>query len=387
MENGQKRASWTTWRAGSLLLIVALGVLLSSVSQATAQQICIVCKQTKGGQFYVSKNKYYKKDIHYCKACYDLSERCDVCQFPVLPKTGLRLPDKRVICAEHSSIVVMNENAAETLFVKARDEVMDIVRQYPPLPQLNIKFHLVTREDFVQEYRRTPGIDDPYSVQGLTISREREGEGKLQHDIYVVHGLTDETFLAVCAHEYTHAWLNERQKPTRLLHHDTREGVCELMAHKVATKLGYQREVTQILENAYTRGQIEVLLAAEKEYGLYKFIRWIDQGVDSWIDKDKLSQLLVVGAGAKDEEPSPVALNWVNAKPIPAPQKLSLKGLSGTGNRRFALINDATLGANEQGKVRLGNSNVVVRCLSISSNSVTVEIKGEATPRTLILGL
>jgi hypothetical protein len=42
--------------------------------------------------------------------------------------------------------------------------------------------------------------------------------------------------------------------------------------------------------------------------------------------------------------------------------------------------------ANEQGKVRLFDSNVVLRCLEIRKDSVVVQVSGESQPRTLKLG-
>lgn len=369
------------WRVGILTLFVAV----LSTDFARAFELCEVCRLTKAGNFYILKNKFYKRDFLICKSCHDLDDRCDICRLPVLTNAGLRLADRRVFCPEHAKTVVMDENKAADIFAQSKDEVMDLVRQYPPLPHLNIKFHLVTREDFVREYRRTPGIDDPYQLLGLTITRP-DKEQKLQHDIYVVHGLTEETFLATCAHEYAHAWHNERETPTRQLHKDTREGLCEWLSHKVVAKRGLKSEMARIEESTYTRGQVNAFLAAEKEYSFYKLVRWITDGVDSWIDGDKLQRVLVWRDGSQEAEEPAATVNWVQAKAPPAPQKLLLKGLSGAGARRFALINDATLGMGEEGKVRIGASNVIVRCISIQDNSVRVQVRGENSPRTLQLG-
>jgi hypothetical protein len=366
------------------IVLLLLGVLFG-VQTVQAGEICEICKLRREFGFLIMKSKYYKRDILICKPCHDLDERCDVCALPVLPKTGLRLPDKRAFCPDHSKTIVMDEVRASSIFDNARDEAMDILRQYPPLPRLNIKFHLVTREDFVREYRRRPGIEDPYTLLGLTHTRQDEN-GKLAFDIYVVHGLQEDTFLATCVHEYTHAWMNERAEPSRLFHKDTPEGFCEFLAYKVISKFRKERELTRILESTYSVGQINAFVAAEKEYGFYRIVQWIDKGVDSWVDIEKLPRLLALRDGTVADD-APVALNWAPVQVTKAPQKLILKGLSGTGTRRFALINDATLSANEEGKVRVGTSNLVVRCLVINSNSVTVQVRGETTPRKLLLGL
>src|ERR1051326_1927887 len=44
--------------------------------------------------------------------------------------------------------------------------------------------------------------------------------------------------------------------------------------------------------------------------------------------------------------------------------------------RQYALINNCTLQKNEEGKVRLGVTNVVVRCLEITQNSVVLQQRG-----------
>ena len=55
-----------------------------------------------------------------------------------------------------------------------------------------------------------------------------------------------------------------------------------------------------------------------------------------------------------------------------------LKGISGTAQRRFALINDCTLEKNEEAKVRIGKTNLMVRCLDISERSVVIQPRGSA---------
>jgi len=64
---------------------------------------------------------------------------------------------------------------------------------------------------------------------------------------------------------------------------------------------------------------------------------------------------------------------------------LILRGISGSASRRFALINDKTLQKDETARVRVGESNVVVKCISISSNSALVKIVGSEKPTELYL--
>ena len=67
------------------------------------------------------------------------------------------------------------------------------------------------------------------------------------------------------------------------------------------------------------------------------------------------------------------------------PNRLTLKGLAGRAQNRFALINNVTLRAGEEERVRVGASNVVVRCLAIGENSARIHVQGESSPRELCL--
>jgi len=51
----------------------------------------------------------------------------------------------------------------------------------------------------------------------------------------------------------------------------------------------------------------------------------------------------------------------------------------------MALINNHTFEANEEGKVRLGQSNVLIRCVAIREDSVVVQVVGSGGQQTLSL--
>ncbi len=366
-----------TW----LPVLVAIFLFLPSGLAGPAVEVCEACKSVIGGKMFLVEDKYHHKSRLYCEACTRAVTHCEVCAMPVHAQYGLHLPDGRAYCAEDVETAVMKEEVGKNLFSKARDEAVRILAPYPPLPKLNVSFHLVTREEFNREYRRTPGIDDPTALLGLTISPP-EKDGAIPHAVYLLHGIPQNQFLAVSAHEYTHTWLNERTKNTRQLHKDTREAICELLAYKVMGTLGLDEEQKRITEGTYTRGQFGVLLEAEKKYGFHRVIQWTDSGVDSWLESTNLARLLEL----RDvEAPTLLTPEWPRPVPTSVPDTLVLKGLSGVGVRRFALVNDATLMVGEEARVRLGNTNVLVRCLSIDSNSVSIQMGGEAVPRQLRL--
>ena len=66
---------------------------------------------------------------------------------------------------------------------------------------------------------------------------------------------------------------------------------------------------------------------------------------------------------------------------------LILQGISGTGAKRFALINGRTFEAGEDADVTVGRSKVHVHCLNIREDGVTVEVDGNRQELKLRPGL
>jgi hypothetical protein len=73
------------------------------------------------------------------------------------------------------------------------------------------------------------------------------------------------------------------------------------------------------------------------------------------------------------------------ATPIvtPAVVQLDLKGISGVGNRRFAIINNRTFETGEDGEIAVNSGRVRVVCKEIKDDSVLVLVNGQE--RTLHL--
>jgi hypothetical protein len=66
---------------------------------------------------------------------------------------------------------------------------------------------------------------------------------------------------------------------------------------------------------------------------------------------------------------------------------LTLKGISGTGDRRLALINDQTLGVGETVSIKIENRKIVIHCVQILENSALVRVEDKADPIKLQLGI
>jgi thioredoxin-related protein len=86
-------------------------------------------------------------------------------------------------------------------------------------------------------------------------------------------------------------------------------------------------------------------------------------------------------------EPVPDLPLFGGAPPAP-PQHFDdivLKTISGTKERRFAMLNNTTFAPGDTAKVKLQNGDVKVRCLEIRDKSVIVAVDGQTEPREIKL--
>lgn len=65
--------------------------------------------------------------------------------------------------------------------------------------------------------------------------------------------------------------------------------------------------------------------------------------------------------------------------------QISLKGISGSGIRRFALINNQPLAAGETALVKISTGQIHVHCWQVSENSAVISIKGDSVKKELSL--
>jgi hypothetical protein len=198
-------------------------------------------------------------------------------------------------------------------------------------------------------------------------------------------GLPRAELKSVCAHELSHAWVFENVPGARkkTLSRDAHEAFCELVAYKLMTSEEDEDQKTRIRRNHYTRGQIDLFIQADDNYGFNDIIDWMKYGVDSALHGDDLNRVRNVeipSARPKKSAPAPVYAR------VPAPSNsLVLKGITWNQNRPLAVINDRTFAPKEMGGIRLGETNTVIRCLSISETTVRIQFVSSGEERELKL--
>jgi len=361
-------------------LLALLCLFFSADLAAAAEDRCVVCGNRFGSQFYRFTRQGRDQKVLVCSSCAKLETSCYVCALPVKDK-GLHLSDGRVLCDDDAKTVVLTQDIAANLFDDVKREVQSLLSQLGPLPHHNINLVLEAKARLDKSGANLISGHDDSLLMGLTRTIGR-GDGIFEHTIYLLYGLTRERMIVVAAHEYGHTWLHENVR--RKLNHETVEGFCDWIAYKVIQPKS-ANETKVLYESNYSQGQSRAFIAAEKEHGFYHVMNWVKNGADPEIDAEHLERILALrDRGGSDNAAAP-AFVAVPTAPRANPTNLVLKGLSGSASRRFALINDGTFMANEQGKVRLGDSNIVLRCLEIRNDSVMIQVAGEPAPRALKL--
>ncbi len=359
-------------------ILLLLLTLAFSLVAADAPKRCAACQRLLAGTFFWATSPALKEKQAVCEACKNLKTACAICQLPV-PDPKHALDDKRVLCERDFAVGVFDEKEALRVFEEAKRDVHRMLRSYGVLPDNNITVSLVNGKTLTQLYQTLPSVHES-SLLGLTKSEVATPGRQFRHSIYLINGLGRARLAATAAHEFTHAWMHENIPETRKLEKDTVEGFCELVAFKLMSERRDEVEKKVILANAYTRGQVNAFVQAENELQFNRIIQWLKTGVDEQLEEANPRQVLAVKA-----EPPPVVWPPPNAVSTTVPETLLLKGISGTPSRRFALINDATVMKNEEARVRVGSSNVVLRCLEIRSRSVLVQLRGGNGPFELVL--
>jgi hypothetical protein len=355
--------------------------------QAAPDDFCAVCGDRIGGTVYRFTKLGRDEKVFVCGNCAKLDTACYICTIPVRQKYT-RLADGRLLCEEDAKTAVLTQDEAEKIFDDVKRDVQSILARLGSLPHHNIHLHLEAKPRLDKNGSNLISAHDDRLLMGLTRTKRGE-QGEFEHSIYLLYGLTRERLAVVAAHEYGHAWLHENVR--RKLNQDAVEGFCDWIAYKIISQKNAPFETKVLLDSDYSRGQSQAFIAAEKEHTFYHVMQWVKVGVDPEIDPEHLERVLAL----REQVTRGNSLAFTADAPpfsfAPAPVRIGptnfvLKGLSGSKGRRFALINDGTFEQNEQGKVRLGESNVVVRCLEIRDDAVLIQVVGEIERRTLKLG-
>jgi hypothetical protein len=361
------------------------GFLLAGPLRAEADR-CAVCGGPLGARVFMMQDSVTGEKKQVCQDCATLGTVCFVCGLPV--KTNYtELTDGRILCARDVRTAVLDEEDGKRICRETKESLDRLFSRFLDFPETNVTVVIVDRVH-LQELFKFAGHD--YVCPNVWGYMEtKTNRHHLEHHISLLSGLPLASFRATCAHEYTHAWLNENLSASRMksLSRDADEGFCELVSYRLMEAQNEEAQKKQILSNAYTRGQIHLFLEAERLYGFNDIVDWMKFGADDRLVGDDLRRIRNIElprAAARPATNSPV----YNPAPAPVPEALVLQGVfwsAGTREQPVAIINNRTLGVNEEGQVRVGKTNATIRCLAIRQDSVRILIVGSGEERELRL--
>jgi len=335
---------------------------------ATADD-CAICGQPINGTIYQMTDDVTARKVEVCGTCIQLP-RCFICSLPV--KNGTQLSDGRWLCSRDAQNAVTDINDVQNTFGQIHDYLDHLFARFTSFPT-NVYVSVIDRVDVDSMFQLVGKSFESPNVLGVTQPYTTD-EGVKRYKISLLTGQPLAQLEEVCAHELSHAWVGENVSPERhsRIDRDAEEGFCEMMGYLVMDAMGEEGEKKRVLENAYTRGQVELFIAAEQQYGFDEILDWMQYGVTSRLEDGHLDEVRDVKMPDSQAVVNFDSRKEVGSKPPPVPSSLQLQGIM-WGSMPSAIINGRSFFAGDEMKVPLAQSSVTIRCLSITKTSVEIQ--------------
>ena len=366
---------------GRRFLIVAS--LLCLGLPALAQNICASCGKPIYGTVYLVTDKVTGEKKMVCGDCV-LLPRCFLCGLPA-NDTGLTLPDGRHLCVRDAKTAVLDAAEAQRICAGVDDDLDKLFSRFTSFPK-NVDVSFIDRVDVDSEFDTVGHTFESPDLLGWMVTTTNDNH--IQYKIGLLLGLPPANLKAVSAHELSHTWVRENLSPERhaQLGRDAEEGFCEMVAYLLMDSQNEDGMKKFILSNHYTRGQVQVFLAAEQKYGFNQILEWMQYGEASRLTPDNLDEVRNVktpGQMVGRKPPAPAASRPSSgttatvtagnaaARVAAGPATIQLQGILWGGNP-MAVINGRSFFANDQFSVKVGTNSVSLRCLAIRQDSARV---------------
>lgn len=349
-------------------LKVFFTVLFACLALAARADVCAICGEEIHGQTYFVTDRVTGEKVEVCSNCINLP-RCFICGLPV--KDGVQLPDGRWLCARDAKEAVLNADDATRIFNNVEDDLDKLFARYTTFPT-NVDVSIIDQVDVdsVMNNSSVENSDVLGFTQGVTV------DGQKRYKIGLLTGQSAAQLEEVCAHELSHAWVGENVPPERhaRLQRDTEEGFCEMMGYLLVDSKGEEAEKKRVLANAYTRGQVNLFVEAEQEYGFDEILDWMQYGVTDRLEEGHLDEVRDIKMPVSNFKANLAAQNIPTSAPIPTavPATLRLQGIMWS-SLPSAIINGHSFFAGDESTVLVGQSRVTIRCINIGKTAVTLQ--------------
>ena len=368
-----------------LWIVLLLAGLCFGPSLSARGDVCAICGRSISGTIYLVTDKVTGEQKEVCSDCIKLP-RCAICGLPVIKETGLELPDGRYLCARDARTVVLKADDARQICSQVKDDLDRLFSRFTVFPD-NVDVSVIDRIDVDSMFAKEGNNFESPDLLGCI--RPETVNDQTRYKMSLLTGLPLAQLKETCAHEYSHAWVGENVPKERRarLGRDAEEGFCELVGYLLMDSQNEEVEKKRVLQNHYTRGQIDLFIEAEKRYGFDQVLDWMKYGEAAQLEAGHVDEL----RNAKMPSAKPVANNpaiYINNnntnQPATAPATIKLQGVL-WGNQPVAIINGRSFFSNELKQVKIGGTNVTVRCLEIRKKSVRIQNIDSGTEQELSL--
>lgn len=360
-------------------------LLLISQLAGAVGDICVTCQKEIRFSVYTREDKVTHTRKFLCSDCLALPDCCYLCSIPVR-KDFSRLPDGRVICQRDGGTVVLDDRAAAEICDQVKKDLDRQFVRFLTLPEDQVSVQLMDRIKLLELYKI---IGNDYSCPNtLGCTETKFRAGKRFYEISLLSGQPRENLMTTCVHEYAHTWINENvPAPRRVrLGKDAVEGFCELLSYLFAEQQGLPTAQSNILANYYTRGQIQLFIAAQQQYGLPDIVDWMKSGEDRLLMREDLSRVRRLGEAPKPEPTAATRPKLASPAPGPKlPDRLTLQGIVWSKTQPMATINGNNFSLNQEQTLALSAGKIAVRCLEIRPTAVVLKTNNAAEPLLLEL--
>jgi Protein DA1 len=355
-----------------LLIFLALLCLgFGGSLAARAQDVCAICGKPIQGPVYIMTDEVTGEKKLVCSDCIKLP-RCSICGLPV-KENFTELPDGRYLCERDAKTVVLKADDAERICAGVKDDLDKLFSRFTSFPD-NVDVTAIDRIDVDAMFHRAGNNFESPDLLGCI--QAVEVNGARRYKMSLMTGMPTAELKETCAHEFCHAWVGENvNRAQRGLGRDAEEGFCEMVGYLLMDSQSEEGEKKRVLANHYTRGQVELFIEAEQRYGFDQILDWMKYGVAEELEPGHLEEIRDVKMPApKSVTVNPAAYNYFNHtnSPPPAPAILKLQGIL-WGNPPVAIINGHSFSVNEADKVKLGKTEVNIRCVQIQKDSVRIQ--------------
>jgi hypothetical protein len=286
---------------------------------------------------------------------------------------------------------VLNDDDIQRTFSNVHDDLDKLFSRYTTFPT-NVDVSVIDQIDVdsVMNSSSVENSDVLGYTQGTTVDSRR------RYKIGLLSGQSEAQLEEVCAHELSHAWVGENVPPERhaRLQRDTEEGFCEMMGYLLMDSKGDEGEKKRVLANAYTRGQVQLFVEAEQEYGFDEILDWMQYGVTDRLEDGHLDEVRDIKIPASNPainpssqatgNPSPASSPVASAAPVSAPKTIELQGIL-WGSLPSAIINGKSFFVGDEHAVQVGGSRVTIHCINIEKNAVRIRDVDTGTEQELRL--